>query len=204
MNDARDHQRAELRQRMRTRRQQLSPRQRMLAAQGLRHTFEHWPAFAQCRNVAGYWACDGEVPLNLLVATLETNGQQYWLPQIAAGQQLKFARWRSGEAVVANRYGIPEPAADAEIIAANELDLILLPLLAFDARGNRLGTGGGYYDRSLAFLNADKRPPKPLLVGVAHAFQQVDRLVAQTWDVPLDLVATDHQLIVCKKSEDTE
>ena len=77
----------------------------------------------------------------------------------------------------------------------------VLPLLAFDGRGNRLGTGGGWYDTTFSFLREQPRPARPLLVGVAYAFQQVDALPAESWDVPLDYVATDTALVDCTASE---
>jgi 5-formyltetrahydrofolate cyclo-ligase len=83
-----------------------------------------------------------------------------------------------------------------------ELELVLVPLLGFDRRGRRLGYGGGYYDRSFAFLKAGARPREPLLVGVAYAFQEVPQLRAEPWDVTLDFIATEHELIDCSAAPD--
>lgn len=197
MNQTPELQRAALRLRLREQRRQLGPRQRMLAAQGLRQTLAALPALARADRVAGYWACQGEIPLNLVLADIEARKQSYWLPRLAPGRKLQFARWRGGDTVVANRYGIPEPAASAPTIDVLKLDIVLLPLVAFDACGNRLGSGGGYYDRTLAACKVLPQADRPLLVGVAHHFQQLGRLDAQPWDVPLDFVATERQLIDC-------
>ena len=100
--------------------------------------------------------------------------------------------------VAPNRYGIPEPQCPRdELVEAAEIELVLIPLLAFDRRGHRLGSGAGYYDRSFAFLREVERPALPLLVGVAYAFQEVESIAPEAWDVPLDFVATEHELIEC-------
>ena len=85
-------------------------------------------------------------------------------------------------------------------LAPHALDIVLVPLLAFDRRGTRLGSGGGYYDRSFAFLHGQARPHRPLLVGVGYAFQEVESLPAAAWDVALDYIATDAELIDCRST----
>lgn len=196
--------REQLREQMRLQRKSLNPQQRMSAAQGLRRVLDTLPLFHKAHHIGGYWACQGEVPLNLALAGIQQREQHYWLPRVQPQRQLEFAQWRSGDAVAANRFGIPEPDADAKIISANNLDLILLPLLAFDAAGNRLGTGGGYYDTTLAFLRSVPRPAKPFLIGIGYALQHVEQLAAQEWDVPLDMIATEQQLINCTHERSAE
>lgn len=189
--------RTQLREQMRLQRSNLSPQQRMAAAQGLRRVLDTLPIFHGARHIGGYWARHGEVPLNLALAGIQQREQHYWLPRVQPQRQLEFARWRSGDEVVANRFGIPEPGDGADTMPPQNMDILLVPLLAFDASGNRLGMGGGYYDTTLAFLHSVPRPAKPLLVGIAHAFQQVEQLQPQAWDVPLDMVATENQLFDC-------
>nr|WP_225562705.1 5-formyltetrahydrofolate cyclo-ligase [Rhodanobacter sp. DHG33] len=194
--DAAAH-RHELRQQMAERRRALPPPARMAAAQGLRRSLEQLPEYLTDVRVAGYWATGGELPLNLVIPPLATRGQRFLLPLLAKGKELHFAPWRDGDAVAPNRYGIPEPVTPREWFAPFQLDLVLVPLLAFDRRGHRLGHGGGYYDRSFAFLKDQARPTEPLLVGVAYDFQEVEHLDAEPWDVSLDYVATDRELIDC-------
>ena len=86
-------------------------------------------------------------------------------------------------------------------MAPQDLDLVLVPLTAFDRSGRRLGMGGGYYDRSFAFLGEVVRPAQPLLVGIGYAFQEVATLPAQDWDIALDFIATDKELIDCTPPE---
>jgi 5-formyltetrahydrofolate cyclo-ligase len=190
-------QRRELRQRLAEQRRALPPPVRIAAAQGLRRSLEHLPEYLTDARVAGYWASHGELPLNLVIPPLATRGQQFLLPVIGRNKQLRFAPWQSGEEVQPNRYGIPEPVAQDELLEPFQLDLVLVPLLGFDRRGHRLGYGGGWYDRSFAFLNEQVRPTEPLLVGIGYAFQELAQVDEQAWDVPLDFVATERELIDC-------
>ncbi|HVX04553.1 MAG TPA: 5-formyltetrahydrofolate cyclo-ligase [Rhodanobacteraceae bacterium] len=187
-----------LRARMAVRRNELDAKQRVAAAAGLMHSLENLPEFMTDTNVAGYWAVRGELPLNLAVASLARREQHYFLPVLGATRQLFFAEYSTGAAITHNRFGIPEPVAPADgRLSPQDMDVILLPLLAFDREGHRLGTGGGWYDSSLAFLRAGPRPAAPLLVGIGYAFQEVEAIPAEPWDVDLDYIATDSELIAC-------
>ena len=190
-------QRRALRQQLADRRNALPPAARVAAAQGLRRTLEQLPEYFTDAPVAGYWACRGELPLNLVISPLVSRGQQFLLPVTTADQHLLFAPWQAGDAVQPNRFGIPEPVTPSTWMTPAQVELVLVPLLGFDRRGHRLGYGGGYYDRSFAFLNAGARPREPLLVGIAYAFQEVSQLDVQAWDVRLDYVATEQELIDC-------
>ena len=190
-------QRRELRQRLTERRKALTPQQRIAAAQGLRRSLEQLPEYHTDARVAGYWAVNGELALNLVIPPLLARGQQFLLPLLGAERQLRFAPWSTGDAVEPNRHGIPEPVHVTSPLAPFQLDLVLVPLLAFDRRGQRLGYGGGYYDRSFAFLNEQVRPTEPLLVGIGYAFQELPEVDEEDWDVPLDFVATERELIDC-------
>ena len=194
-------QRRELRQSLADQRRALTPPQRIAAAQDLRRSLEQLPEYLTDSRVAGYWASHGELPLNLVIPPLAARGQQFLLPVIGKGKRLRFAPWQSGEEVQPNRYGIPEPAAPRELLEPFQLDLVLVPLLGFDRRGHRLGHGGGYYDRSFAFLKDQVRPTEPLLVGIAYAFQELPQIEAAKWDVALDFIATDRELIDCNAND---
>ena len=190
-------QRRELRQHLSAQRRALAPAQRITAAQGLRRSLEQLPEYHTDARVAGYWACDGELPLNLVIPPLAAGGQGFLLPMLGEDNQLRFAPWAAGEPVQPNRFGIPEPVAPREWFAPFQLDLVLVPLLGFDRHGHRLGYGGGWYDRSFAFLGDQVRPTEPLLVGVAYDFQELPVIKPEAWDVPLDFIATDRELIDC-------
>lgn len=200
MNDGR----ALLRARMSVRRNELQARQRIDAAAGVLNSLEKLPEFMTDPHVAGYWAVRGELPLNLAVASLARREQRYFLPVLGESRQLHFAEYREGVGLGSNRFGIPEPEAPREDLRApGDMDVILLPLLAFDRSGRRLGTGGGWYDTSLAWLRDAPRPATPLLVGVGYAFQEVDAVPPEPWDVDLDYIATDAELIACRAIEPT-
>ncbi len=189
--------RRRLRQQLAERRRSLPPAARMAAALGLRRSLEQLPEYHTDARVAGYWAFDGELPLNLVIPPLTARGQQFLLPMLGEDKQLRFAPWQAGDPVQPNRYGIPEPVAPGEWLAPFQLDLVMVPLLAFDRHGHRLGYGGGWYDRSFAFLSDQVRPTEPLLVGIAYDFQEIGAIDVQAWDVPLDYIATDRELIDC-------
>ncbi|MEO6967487.1 MAG: 5-formyltetrahydrofolate cyclo-ligase [Rhodanobacteraceae bacterium] len=192
-------QRMRLRARMSARRQALGAVERIAAADGVARNLERLPEFMVDPLVAGYWAVRGEVPLNLAVARLQSREQRYFLPVLekTAPRTLRFAEFITGAALTSNRYGIPEPLDAATMLTPRQLDVVLVPLLAFDVHGNRLGTGGGFYDTTFSFLREQARPARPLLVGIGYAFQQTEFLPAEPWDVALDYIATEKALIDC-------
>lgn len=188
--------RSALRKTLRTQRAAVPAAQRIAAAQAIVAQLEQVPEFMTDRRIAGYWAVDGELPLMAVMGGLLARAQQYCLPVVGVDGRLSFAPWRPGDAIATNRYGIPEPVcASTDLLDPDALDVVLVPLLGFDRRGHRLGFGGGYYDRSFAFLQARADVGKPVLVGVAYALQEIDALDEQPWDVRLDYVATERELI---------
>jgi 5-formyltetrahydrofolate cyclo-ligase len=103
-----------------------------------------------------------------------------------------FQRIEPGERLRRNRFGIPEPVIrTARQRRVWALDLLLIPLVGFDGNGGRLGMGGGFYDRSLAYRAMRKKSHKPTLLGLAHECQRVDRLPLESWDVALQATVTD-------------
>ena len=188
--------RAELRARLRERRAALAPAERIAAAQALPTILERIPEFLTDRRTAGYWAVAGELPLLALMPGLRERGQAWHLPLLGEDGTLRFAAWQPGAPIEPNRYGIPEPRDGRDhALRADELDVVLVPLLGFDRNGHRLGFGGGWYDRSFAFLRGREGIGRPLLVGVGYAMQEVERIPVEPWDVPLDYVATERELI---------
>jgi 5-formyltetrahydrofolate cyclo-ligase len=142
-------------------------------------------------RVALYLPTDGEVDLAGLHPVLRERGTELCLPVIGAGASMTFRRLDEGAGVATNRYGIPEPAGDGtDDVAAGDLDVVLVPCVAVDRNGRRLGFGAGFYDRALA--DAGRRP---LTVGVAFDCQVVEGIDAQTWDVPMDLVVTESGVV---------
>ena len=149
------------------------------------------------QHIAFYYAQGGEInPDALLLRALEM-GQHCYLPVLHqdGSNRLKFAPFQLDRKLRPNRYGIPEPVCNPdELIEAQQLDLVLLPLVAYDPAGNRVGMGKGYYDRTFSFLKTRQRPGRPLLIGLAHSFQQTPQLTPHSWDVSLDAIVNEHQL----------
>lgn len=186
--------RPELRRQLQARRAALVPGQRLAAADAVARHLAAQPDLREPGYVAGYWAVGGEVPLHAVQLRLAP-AQVWCLPVLQDGGHLRFAPWRAGDPLVNNRYGIPEPDVDpASTLAPEALALVLVPLVGFDRSGNRLGMGGGYYDRSFAFRR--EAPAPPTLVGVAYGCQEVPALAREDWDVPLDAVATEQEWLV--------
>jgi 5-formyltetrahydrofolate cyclo-ligase len=186
----------QLRTRLREAREKLGAAERIAAAQGVMHSLEQLAEFLVDQRIAGYWAVRGEVPLNLVYARTRSRQQKYHLPILTDKKSLVFAPWENGDAISINRYGISEPDI-ANAVGAESLELVLVPLLGFDRNGNRLGSGAGYYDRTFSFLKDKPRPAQPVLVGIGYHFQEVATMTPNDWDVPMDFIATDRELIDC-------
>lgn len=188
--------RGALREAMRRRRHGQAVRERLDAAAALASHLLPELAGHEGR-IAGYWAVGGELPLHAVQSALPAT-LRWCLPVLHDDGRLRFRDWAAGEPLAPNRHGIPEPSR-GPLLDPDALAVVLVPLLAFDARGHRLGQGGGWYDRSFAFRlpgaadagrgpRPTARPPR--LVGIGYDWQQVDVLDAAAWDVPLDAVAT--------------
>lgn len=189
--------RQQLRRQIRARRRALTPRQRRHYAEQLARSLCKQPLFWRARRIAVYLPNDGEMDLGPVIRRCQSLGKQCYLPVIGriGHNRLWFAEYRPGQLLSANRFGIPEPASSKwRGRSALGLDLILMPLVGFDQRGNRLGMGGGYYDRSLAYLHHRRHWQRPRLLGVAYEFQKVDELVSEVWDVPMHGVITESRL----------
>ncbi len=179
-----------LRRRLRDQRRAVAAPARIAAADALAVRLLALPGRPGTGYVAGYWASDGEIGLHVFQLRLPA-GLVYCLP-VLHDDVLRFAPWRAGDPLVTNRYGIPEPdVTPSSALDAREMAMVVTPLVGFDARGHRLGMGGGWYDRTFAFRRGRHAPP--LLVGAALALQQVPALEAAEWDVPLDAVCTESE-----------
>lgn len=149
------------------------------------------------RRVGVYAAVRGELDLSALWGAGGDSGREYYFPRVE-GDGLRFCpAARPERALRPGAFGIPEPPPEAPALDAGELDVAVTPGLAFDARGGRLGSGGGFYDRAF------RRPPGeaggPLLVGAGYAFQLLvgETLPRDAWDVGVDWVITDREALRC-------
>ncbi len=186
-----------LRRDLRELRRTLTQSQQARASHGLFDIVSRLPQYQRARRLAFYVPNDGEIDPTTLMEHCLQGGKTCYLPVVhPTGQnRLHFVRYDPDAPLVINRFGIAEPRLTRNHIAPTwTLDIIFLPLVAFDRSGTRLGMGGGYYDRSLAHTGASKTQ-KPLLVGLAHSCQEVGALTRAPWDVPLHMVATETELI---------
>ncbi len=185
-----------LRARLRARRAALPASERTKAAGAFCQRLVEQPWFADVRHLAAYLAVNGELDPGPLLAEAHRRGKAPWVP-VVTDSTLRFAAWDPTVALEPNRFGIPEPAeSDRRYREPWQLDLAVLPLVAFDRRGARLGMGGGFYDRAFSFILHPGSGSRPRLVGAAYAFQEVSGLDPKAWDVPLDAIATDKEWIV--------
>lgn len=186
--------RAQLRRQLRTQRRALSRCAQRQAALGLYKQLAQHPLFRRAKHIALYLPNDGEIDPRPLLQAAQARGKTTYLPVLSPWPRSKmvFQRIRPSERLLKNRFGIPEPKRNRKRQRAVwTLDLVLLPLVGFDAHGGRLGMGGGFYDRSLGYLKLRKIWHKPTLLGLAHECQRVDRLTMASWDVPLHGTVTD-------------
>jgi len=171
------------RRHLRARRRALEPSERRTAQCTIARNLQRMRAYQRARTIAVYCGIDGEVDLSSVVAHAQSSGKSTFAP-ILARNGLRFIEIGTNDALRRNRFGIPEPEGGRRI-DPRRLDVVLTPLVAFDDRGNRLGMGKGYYDRTFGFLKMRTHWRKPKLIGVGFDFQKVDHLATQHWDVPL-------------------
>ncbi|WP_455196894.1 5-formyltetrahydrofolate cyclo-ligase [Kaarinaea lacus] len=190
-----------LRKQIRAQRRALSSHQQEVYAQQFAGHFAKTHLFRNNDRIAFYMANDGELDPSYLMASAWAMGKKCYLPVLMHlhDKSLLFAPYEPDMQMNYNQFGIPEPAVAARHrIKASNLDLIIMPLVAFDKEGNRIGMGGGYYDRTLGFLNARTHWHKPRLVGIGYSFQEVPVIESESWDVALSYIATEKYLINIK------
>ena len=154
--------------------------------------------YKNANRIAAYLPFNGEAdPLPLMDRAL-IDGKQIFVPVIVSkAEPLRFDAWTRETKVTENKFHIREPNASEASITPAELDLVITPLVAFDQQRNRLGVGGGYYDRTFAFLNdvatADRQP---LMVGLGYELQRIKKIDSQSHDVKLDAVVTESGILL--------
>ena len=142
------------------------------------------------KNIASYIPCHGEISPRKIQSAL--TGSDFHLPCITDFNQSRMQFYSAKNKLRKNRFGIYEPELSGQATPLSTMDIIFLPLIAFDRQGNRIGMGGGFYDRALTFK---KQNQPPFLLGLAHYFQEVESLSPNPWDIPLDAILTDQEFI---------
>jgi 5-formyltetrahydrofolate cyclo-ligase len=185
-----------LRQQLRSTRRALSLSQQRQAEAAIVNPVLALLSALRRPTVALYLANDGEASTKTLARVLWQNGFTLTLPVIHpfTRKHLLFMRYVASTVMASNRYVIEEPALDVtSVVPLHAHGALLMPLVGFDKQANRLGMGGGFYDRTLASIRACAQRPR--LIGIAHDCQYVETLPCASWDVPLDAIVTPTQVI---------
>ncbi|BCN93641.1 5-formyltetrahydrofolate cyclo-ligase [Thiomicrorhabdus immobilis] len=189
---------SEIRKHLRVQRNNLSNSDQTLHA---KQAFNHFKqllqtetAFQTPQKIALFLSQDGELSTQETIEYLwQKTHHQVYLPVLETRDEwhMAFVHYTAQSTMIKNQFGILEPAAPHEDhLSGEKIDWVFMPLVGFDLKGNRLGMGGGYYDRTFAFkLNNPIETTK--LIGWAHQCQQVENLPAEDWDVPLDGILTE-------------
>ena len=184
---------ARLRREMRAKRLTLPPASAHAAANRAVHRLWSLPVLSRARSLALYLPIRGELDCTPLAVQAWRRGRTTFLPVIT-GDTLRFAPFGAASTLRRNRFGILEPATSVRHwVGARQLDVIVAPLVAFDEHANRLGMGGGYYDRTLAFLMQRSSRRRPHFVALAFEMQKIATLPVHAWDVRLDAVVTEER-----------
>lgn len=172
-------------------RRKLPSAERRRAARRAAARLLTWAPMRRARRIGVYLPNAAELSTAPLIAALHRAGRRLWVPVAAAGGAMRFAPLRKGARLKRGAFGVWQPARAHPLRSARALDLIVLPLLAFDARGARLGQGGGHYDRALAATHAARRP---LRLGYAYAVQELPEVPVAGHDCRLHAVVTERGL----------
>lgn len=181
----------QLRQMLRAKRKSLSVELATRYSMAIKEQLLALPLLRHITKIAFYYPFQGEVDATLLQLALPPEKQSY-LPRLA-GELLTFHQLSSNSKLVKNQFGILEPTSEAPLLAAHALEVVLVPLVAFDAAGYRLGMGQGFYDKTFAFKNALFQKP-PYLIGLAYEFQKVMKVPYNELDIRLDMIITEQKL----------
>lgn len=189
-----DNERRKLRAATRLKRQSLSLEIQQQSEQNLCDKLMTMPNISSASHVAIYLQNDGEVNLSIFTQWCWANNINTYLPVIHPFSKghLLFLKYHQHSVMKSNQYGILEPKLNVnEVLPIENLDIIFTPLVAFSSQGERLGMGGGYYDRTLASWYKNKQKNnKPYPIGLAHDCQKVASIPTQHWDIPIPEIIT--------------
>lgn len=177
---------------MRQQRKSLTAKQVHAASQQAMLRVTRSRFFRRARNICLYVGHGGEINPFFPTFLKRHTEKRFFLPVISTFKRppMRFLAYKPGQKLQRNHFGIAEPNSTQKQISLRKIDLVLMPLVAFDLKGNRLGMGGGYYDKTFAFKHRRSFIHKPVLLGLAYDFQQVPSLDCEIWDVPLDGIIT--------------
>jgi len=184
-----------LRNEMRQQRSQLSEEEINQTAWFINHQLWQLPELQRANRIGAYIGVNGEADCGEIFRSSWIRKKSTYVPILRKNRML-FAKLTSKTKLQNNHFGIPEPKVLLrDALRAKNLDVVLLPLVAFDLNGNRLGMGGGFYDRTLEQLRFRKYYRRPLLIGLAYDFQQTDAIHKEPWDIPLNALITESRIL---------
>lgn len=184
--------RQEIRKQIRDARQKLSASAQQQSALLLTNQLSIYDKVLNAEHIAIYLSNDGELNTSEFIDWCWQKNKCVYLPVLHPFSRgnLLFLRYQKNTPMVENQYGIKEPKLDVtKVRTVNQLDIVFTPLVAFDDNGNRLGMGGGFYDRTLAQL-PKKNSNSPAVIGLAHNCQQVPLIPIESWDIPIPTIIT--------------
>ncbi|WP_375752574.1 5-formyltetrahydrofolate cyclo-ligase [Vibrio sp. HN007] len=186
--------RTDIRKSIRSKRQSLSALEQTLAAEEALQKLQSLPEIDAAKRIAIYLSADGEIDTRPIIDYFWQQGKEVTLPVLHPFSKghLLFLRYSHNTPMCENKFNIQEPVLDqTQIVPVSQLDIVFTPLVAFDSTGNRMGMGGGYYDRTLEKWFKTGKGPTP--IGIAHNCQQIDHVPVEPWDIPLPAIITPNK-----------
>jgi len=190
MTESIQQQKSQIRAHIRRLRRNISQTAASEAGFALAKWLHQLPQYPSAKHIACFWSFDGEIDTAPVINQLLKDKGRCYLPKLRPTKpnRLWFMPYTQGQTLDKNKLGIPEvdlPVNHA--IAVSDIDILFMPLVAFDQMGNRLGMGGGYYDATLAPIKS----AGPLCIGLAFEAQKVATIPIEPWDFPLAGVLTE-------------
>jgi 5-formyltetrahydrofolate cyclo-ligase len=171
-----------------TRRRSLINDEKINASKAITNAIIKSNYFIEAESIGCYLSMNEEVNTKFLIEVIQKSGKSLFLPKIQPDATINFIQANKDTKYSSNQYGIKEPL-DNKGYDIKKIDLIIVPLVAFDSKGNRIGMGGGYYDKKFQYLNHNDI--KPILIGIAFDCQQFKKIQSDKWDVSLRCVFTE-------------
>ena len=185
---------ASLRELISLKRKSLSEKEQLESGESLVKLWKSIEGLYRAKKIALYWPVNREISTNSLISYFLQDGSKCFLPIIAQDKEnkiLEFAPFTVDSPLTSNRFDISEPSTSTRV-DINELDIIFLPCVCFDSRGNRIGMGGGFYDKTLDQLSNNQ---KPQLILLAYDFQEVESCFPESHDIKADACLTPNKFL---------
>jgi 5-formyltetrahydrofolate cyclo-ligase len=180
-----------IRKRCKIARNKMNRDDRTTASEKIAEIVIHSSWFQRSKSIACYLPVTGEVDTKRIIARAWRMKKRIFAPVVEKNGQMSFRAMGAETTLYRNKFGIYEPSDEA-IINPHELDVVITPLVAFDSQNQRIGMGGGYFDRTFSFLANRNAYLHPKLIGLGFACQKIEKIPANPWDIPLFAVITEN------------